>query len=97
MEWEFSGEVIVWRGPAPYYFVPVPEDESLDIREMAAELTYGWGVIPARLLLGATEWRTSLFPRDDRYLVPMKAAVRKAEGVDEGDQVSLRMYLGSLV
>lgn len=97
MEWEFSGEVIVWRGPAPYYFVPVPEEESLDIREMAAELTYGWGVIPARLLLGATEWRTSLFPRDDRYLVPMKAAVRKAEGVDEGDQVSLRMYLGSLV
>ena len=97
MEWEFSGEVFIWRGPAPYYFVAVPADESLDIKEMAPELTYGWGVIPARLVLGETEWKTSLFPREDRYLIPLKVKVRRAEGVDEGDVVSLRIYLGSLV
>jgi hypothetical protein len=33
---ELSGPVIEWRGPAPYYFVAIPEDESADIKEAAA-------------------------------------------------------------
>jgi hypothetical protein len=89
-----SSEVIVWRGPAPFYFVPVPDEESLDIRELANELTYGWGVIPVTVRLGRTEWTTSLFPKDGRYLVPLKAKVRTAEGVEEGDTVTVELTLG---
>lgn len=89
-----NGEVIVWRGPAPFYFVPVPAEESLDIRELANELTYGWGVIPVTVRLGDTEWTTSLFPKDDRYLVPLKVAVRRAERVEEGDTVTVELTLG---
>jgi len=89
-----SGEVIVWRGPAPFYFLPVPEEESQDIRELANELTYGWGVIPVTVRLGDTEWTTSLFPKDGRYLVPLKDRVRKAEGVGEGDSVAVELTLG---
>jgi hypothetical protein len=48
----FSGQVIEWRGPAPYYFVPVPDQESEDIREVAAMATYGWGVIPVEARIG---------------------------------------------
>lgn len=91
---QVSGEVIVWRGPAPFYFLPVPDEESLDIRELANELTYGWGVIPVTVRLGDTEWTTSLFPRDGRYLVPLKADVRRAEGVGEGDTVIVDLTLG---
>jgi len=89
-----SGEVIVWRGPAPFYFLPVPDEESLDIRELANELTYGWGVIPVTVRLGGTEWTTSLFPKDDRYLVPLKVMVRRAERVEEGDTVTVELMLG---
>ena len=90
MRIEFSGKVFAWRGPAPFFFVAVPEEESREVRSIAAAVTYGWGMIPVRVRIGGTEWRTSLFPKDGRYLVPLKDAVRKAEGIDEGDEVDVR-------
>ncbi|HET8604309.1 MAG TPA: DUF1905 domain-containing protein [Marmoricola sp.] len=87
----FTGEVWQWRGPAPYFFVTVPEEESQDLQEISAEVTYGWGMIPVRAHLGGTVWETSLWPKDGRYLVPLKDKVRAAEGVAEGDLVSLRL------
>jgi hypothetical protein len=94
MELEFSGEVIHWRGPAPYFFVAVPDGPAADIQAVSAQFTYGWGVIPVRVVLGGTTWTTSLFPKDDGYLVPLKAKVRTAETVAEGEMVALRMTLG---
>ena len=94
MDVEFSGDVFEWRGPAPFYYVAVPQPDSDDIREEAPMLTYGWGVIPARVTIGDTEWTTSLFPKDGRYLVPLKDRIRKAEGIDLGDVVEVRMTLG---
>lgn len=90
----FSGEVFEWRGPAPFYYVAVPDDDSADIKEASPMLTYGWGVIPARVTIGDTVWETSLFPRDGRYLVPLKDAVRRAEGIAEGDPVDVHLVLG---
>ena len=85
MEVVFSGDVFEWRGPSPYYYVAVPDDDSADIKEASPMLTYGWGVIPARVTVGDTVWETSLFPKDGRYLVPLKDAVRRAEAIGEGD------------
>jgi hypothetical protein len=87
----FRGEVFEWRGPSPYYYVAVPDDDSADISEAAPMLTYGWGVIPARVTVGDTVWETSLFPKDGRYLVPLKDAVRRAEGIELGHVVTLRL------
>jgi hypothetical protein len=56
-------------------------------------VTYGWGVIPVMVRIGKTEFKTSLFPREDRYLVPLKDAVRKAEKLDAGDTVTIRLYI----
>ncbi len=91
MRVEFTGEVFVWRGPAPFFFVAVPEDESREVKAIAAAVTYGWGMIPVRAQVGATEWQTSLFPKNGRYLVPLKDAVRKAEGIGEGDRIDVRL------
>ncbi|MGH8826005.1 MAG: DUF1905 domain-containing protein [Jiangellaceae bacterium] len=91
MELEFSGELWLWRGPAPWYFVTVPEAESLDLNAVSTAVTYGWGMIPVKARIGATGWETSLFPKDGRYVVPVKATVRKAEGLDEGDTVTVRL------
>lgn len=91
MEWVFDGEVIEWRGPAPYYFVVMPEAESAELKEEARDLIY-WGQVPVLAVIGETEFSTALFPKDGCYLVPLRAAVRKAARINEGDtvEVSLR-------
>jgi hypothetical protein len=91
MECVFAGRIIEWRGPAPFYFVPVPDEESADIAEVAALATYGWGVIPVRARIGVTEFETSLFPKDGGYLLPLKIAVRKPQALSAGDEVRVEM------
>jgi hypothetical protein len=94
MTLEFAGKIWFWRGPAPWFFVTIPAEPSRDIKAIASFVTYGWGVIPVRVRIGATEWQTSLFPKDELYLVPIKASVRKAEHLAEGDTVTLRLAVG---
>jgi hypothetical protein len=88
---EFSGEVWEWRGPAPYHFVSVPPELCEDVRDAAEVVSYGWGMVPVALRLGETAWTTSLWPKDGGYVVPLKDAVRAAEGVGLGDVVTVRM------
>jgi hypothetical protein len=88
---EFTGRLWFWRGPAPWYFVTIPEEPCRDIQAISGLVSYGWGVIPATVRVGKTEWQTSLFPKDGRYLVPIRASVREAEDLEEGDDVHLRL------
>jgi hypothetical protein len=91
MNIEFEGEIIYWRGPAPFLFVPVPEEPSRDIKAVSSIATYGWGVIPVHARIGKTEWKTSLFPKDGRYLVPIRMSVQKSENLDVGDSVVIQL------
>ncbi|MEJ7727025.1 MAG: DUF1905 domain-containing protein [Actinomycetes bacterium] len=95
MHLEFSGEILYWKGPAPWYFITVPEEECSDLQATSAFVSYGWGMIPVTVQIGATEWTTSLFPKDGRYLVPVKASVRKAEGLGEGETVAVLLTIPS--
>jgi hypothetical protein len=93
MDVEFGAVMFEWRGPAPYHFLAVPEDEVDQIRETAAFVTYGWGMIPVRGRIGDTDFTTSLWPKDGGYVVPIKDAVRKPEGLELGDQVDVRLSI----
>ena len=86
---EFEAEVIQWRGPAPYYFVPVPEPLCEDLRVAARDVSYGWGVIPVPVRIGGPSWTTSLFPKDGGYLVPLKDRVRTTEDIAQDDVVEV--------
>lgn len=90
---EFSGEVVPWRGPAPYVFVAVPEEVCREIADVASLVTYGWGAIPATVRIGDTTWSTSLFPRKGAYLLPLRDRVREAEGIELGDTVAVEMTM----
>ena len=81
--------MVWWRGPAPYHFVALPEPERVRLQAVASRVTYGWGCIPATVTLGATTFTTSIFPKDGGFLVPVKTAARRAEGVELGDEVAL--------
>ncbi|MEW6285538.1 MAG: DUF1905 domain-containing protein [Chloroflexota bacterium] len=93
MNFEFSGRIFHWRGPAPYLFVAVPPEQSGEIKAISRLVTYGWGVIPVHVQIGKTEWQTSLFPKDGRYLVPIRVSVQRAEHLQEGDIVTLRLEI----
>lgn len=93
MDIEFSGTLWYWRGPAPWFFVTVPAEQSSSLKAVSGLVTYGWGVIPVQVTIGSTRWTTSLFPKEDRYLVPIKAHVREAESLAEGDEVTVRLRL----
>lgn len=94
MVFNFKGRIFYWRGPAPYLFVKVPAKASREIKAISQLVTYGWGVIPVHVRIGKTEWKTSLFPKDGRYLVPIKMVVQKAEDIGVDDKVSVRLAVG---
>ena len=91
MELQFSGELWFWRGPAPWYFLTVPGEECGELAAASALVSYSRGMIPVTARTGETAWKTSLFPKDGRYIVPVKAWVRKAEGLELGDVVTVRL------
>ncbi len=93
MEFSFSATVWEWRGPAPYHFVSVPPDVAIEIKELASAVTYGWGMIPVSGKIGATTFDTSLWAKNGTYAVPLKDAVRKAEGISLDDLVSIELSL----
>jgi len=91
MNIEFDATIWYWRGPAPWFFVTVPDKQCDDLRAISGFVTYGWGMIPAKVRIGKTEWTTSLFPKDGSYIVPIKASVRQAENLEEGDKVTVQL------
>lgn len=93
MKFEFVGKIWFWKGPAPWYFVTVPEREVQQLKAMLKFVTYGWGMIPATVRIGKTEYKTSLWPKDGSYIVPLKVVVRKAEKLEEGDTVTVRLQV----
>jgi len=92
MAFEFTGEVIEWRGPAPYYFVRVPDELTDAVKDAAKGLEY-WGQVPVLVTIGDTEFWTALFPKDGAYLVPLRVAIRRAEGVEDGEDVAVSMQV----
>jgi hypothetical protein len=91
MEIKFTAKIWYWRGPSPFYFVTVPEKQGEDLKGIMKIVTYGWGMIPADVQIGKTRWKTAMFPKNGSYIVPIKAVVRKAEDLEEGSEVTVRL------
>jgi hypothetical protein len=90
---EFNGKIWFWKGPSPFYFVTVPAKQSDDLKAISGFVTYGWGMIPVTAQIGKTVWKTSLYPKEGLYIVPLKDKVRRAEQLEEGDEVSVHLEI----
>mgnify|MGYP000846223291 CR=1 FL=1 len=91
MQIKFTGKIWFWRGPSPFFFVTVPAPQSQELKAISGLVTYGWGMIPVAAQVGDTRWKTSLFPKEGLYLVPLKDSVRRAEQLSEGDEIIVRL------
>ena len=90
----FTAPVIHWRGPSPFFFVPIPADRTDELRLIAKAVSYGWGVVPVAAEIGGVAFTTSLFPKDGGYLLPLKLMVRRTLNLTAGDEVSVEMTIG---
>ena len=93
MDFELEGPVIEWRGPAPFYFVRLPEEESADIKFAAKGMEY-WGQVPVVVRIGETRFTTALFPKDGRYLIPLRDAVRRSAGIELHQVLAVGLSVG---
>lgn len=87
-----SFEAPLWRWqsrPDLWTFVSVPEHLSDEILDRAAGRTHGFGSVRVEVTVGATVWRTSIFPGDSGYSLPIKRAVREAEELSFGGPVEV--------
>jgi hypothetical protein len=96
VQFRFETRLIEWRGPAPFVYAPVPAEHVEELRRVAKVVSYGWGCVPVEAKIGSTTFTTSLFPKDDTYLLPLKIAVRRKTNVTVGDKVSVVMTLGAV-
>jgi hypothetical protein len=93
MDIEFVGTVVEWRGPSPFYFVAIPEEESGDIKFAAKGVEY-WGQVPVSVRIADVEFTTALFPKDGRYLLPLKDAIRKSAGIEVDEVLGVALRVG---
>ena len=91
MEFTFKAKMWEWRGPAPFYFMSLPEQIAQEIQEQSAEITYGWGMIPVTATIGKTTFETSMFRKNGTYVLPIKNLVRLPEALvlDESYKIHL--------
>ena len=84
--YSFVAEVWEHEGPGAWHFVSLPEELADDIEERFGHRARGFGSLRVEVRIGRTRWRTSLFPDNKRgtYLLPLKKAVRVAEGLTPG-------------
>ena len=85
--YSLKARVWLYPGNAAWHFLTVPKKESEDIRDRFGKNARGWGSLPVSVRIGGTEWKTSIFPdkKSGTYLLPLKAQVRRTEGVFEGE------------
>lgn len=92
---QFEGDVFRWeaRSDSDWYFVALPPGLSDDIRETQT-LRRGFGGVRVDAVIGATAFRTSIFPQAGGvYVLPLKRAVREAEGIDPGATVTVELVV----
>ena len=98
VEFRFSSEVSRWSGDTAWYFATVPPDVSEIIREETDGLRGGFGSVKVAARIGGTAFATSVFPdsKSQCFVLPVKKAVRNAEGIDDGDPVEIIIRLVNL-
>jgi hypothetical protein len=86
----FTAELWEWEAKRSFAFVTVPAEVSEQIREIP-RMPRGFGSVRVAVAMGGSRWRTSVFPqsKESTYVLPVKRAVREAEGVEIGDTVEI--------
>lgn len=89
-------KVFIWPGEqGAWHFMYVSKKRSANLRRMYKSISKGFGSLPVDVTIGKTTWRTSIFydGRSQQYLLPLKASVRKKEGIAHEDVLVVRIVI----
>ncbi|GAA2725507.1 DUF1905 domain-containing protein [Cellulomonas aerilata] len=92
----FDADLWLWQARTDSWtFVSLPTDLADELLDRAGPAVRGFGSVRVAVTIGATSWRTSLFPdaTAGTYVLPVKKAVRTAEGLAAGDTAHVRLRL----
>lgn len=91
----FRAELWEWQGPASWHFVSLPEDVTDDIDDRFGHLAGGFGSIRVEVRIGASVWRTSVFPDAKRrtLILPVKKEVRRKQHLDVGSIAEVQLQV----
>ena len=92
MSYSFTAEVWEWTSRTSWFFVNVPEEQADDdIEERYRRRAAGFGSVRVEVTIGSTTWQTSIFPSKENatYVLPLKKAVRVAEGLEPGSPATV--------
>ncbi|WP_296632959.1 DUF1905 domain-containing protein [Rhodoluna sp.] len=93
MIYEFESLIYLWKSESAWHFLKLNQQDSDEIKEITAPLRRGFGSVRVDVTIGKTSWRTSIFPDSSvgAYILPVKAAVRKAEALSAGSKVTVHL------
>lgn len=93
MEFDLNARLWQYPGKGAWYFITLPKDISQDIEEFSGGRTNGFGSLKVSVSVGSSTWETSIFPdaKSKTYFLPIKSTIRKAEKLEDGDSVQLRL------
>lgn len=89
---QFTSELWEHSSEGGWHFVTVPPPETEDLKARGGARR-GFGSLRVRARVGDTSWETSVFPATEGFVLPVKKPVRKAEGLEAGELVTVRLEL----
>ncbi len=96
LTYKLKGKVYLWQVNGGWHFVNLTKSASKQIKFRHGELTAGFGSIPVHVTVGKTEWKTSVFwSKEGFYVLPLKKAVRKAEGIELGTILAFSLSIST--
>jgi len=97
MKLEFTAKIWLYPGEsANWHFVTLDKASAEQVKTSQERVKRrGWGAVKVKATIGKTSWDTSIFPdkQSGRYLLPIKASVRKKEKVGQGYSVDVVLTL----
>ncbi|MBI2611039.1 DUF1905 domain-containing protein [Candidatus Kaiserbacteria bacterium] len=95
-QYRVKARVWLWPGEqGAWHFAHVDKKLSEEIKERHGSHKRGFGSLRVTVTMGKTKWKTSIFPdkRSGTYLLPLKASIRRAEGISEGDTITFTLEI----
>ena len=92
---EFEAPVWKWDGNAAWHFLTLPFEVTDEIDEITTGKQGGFGSVRVKATIGSTSFTTSVFPSNEQksFILPVKATVRKAEGLADGTKCGVHLAI----
>lgn len=97
MELTFEAELWQYEGDGGWHFVTLPPEVAAEVRDSVPPRR-GFGSVRVSVAIGESRWDTSLFPdsTSSSFVLPVKAAVRRANDLLPGDRVRVTVTLADV-